>query len=48
MSLEQSGHHDVNFSTWCFSICKTVHGLWLRILSIALEKEIRVLDYTII
>ena len=43
MSWVQSGHHEVNF-TWCFGICKTAHRIWLRILSIALEKELKVLD----
>ena len=28
-----------------FSIYKTVHRIWLRILSIALEKEVRFLEY---
>ena len=27
--------------TWGFSLCKTAHGIWLRILSIALEKELK-------
>ena len=45
MSRVQSGGQVVNFSTWCFGICKTAHRIWLRILSIALEKELRVLDY---
>ena len=35
----------VNSSTWGFSICKTAHRMCLRIPSIALEKELRVLDY---
>ena len=26
--------------TWGFSLCKTAHSIWLRILSIALEKEL--------
>ena len=39
-SWVQSGHHVVNFSTWCFGIYKTSHRIWLRILSIALEKEL--------
>ena len=30
---------------WCFIIYKTGHRLWLRILSIALEKELKVLDF---
>ena len=41
----QSGHHVVNFSTWCCSIYKTAHRIWLRILSTALEKDLKVLDY---
>ena len=36
-SWVQSGHHVVNFSTWCFGIFKTAHKIWLRILSTALE-----------
>ena len=40
----QSGHHAVNFSTWCFGIYKTAYRIWLRILSTALEKELKVLD----
>ena len=43
--LVQSGHHAVNFSTWGFSICKTAHRIWLRILPVILEKELKVLDY---
>ena len=38
-----SGHHVVNFSTWGFGIYKTAHRTWLRILSTALEKELKVL-----
>ena len=48
MSWLQSGHHASNFSTWCFSIYKTAHRTWLRILSVlsvALEKELKILDY---
>ena len=45
MSWVQSDHRIVNFYTWCFSIDKTAHRIWLKILSIALEKEIKVLDY---
>ena len=45
MSWTQSGHHVVNFSTWGFGIYKTAHRIWLRILSIALETELKVLDY---
>ena len=47
-----SGHHVVNFPIWGFSIYKTAHRIWLRILSTALEKELIVLtmlnDYKII
>ena len=43
-SQVQSGHHVVNFSTRRFSVYKTAHRMWLRILSIALEKELKVLD----
>ena len=39
----QPGHHGVNF-TWCFGVYKTAHRIWLRILSIALEKELKGLD----
>ena len=45
MSWTQSGHQVVNFSTWSFSIDKTAHRIWLRILSIALEKELKVLPW---
>ena len=31
-------------STWVFSICKTAHRIRLRIVSMALEKELKVLD----
>ena len=41
----QSGHYVVNFSTWHFGIYKTAPRTWLRILSIVLEKEPKVLDY---
>ena len=40
----QSGNLVVNFSTWCFTVYKTAHRIWLRILFIALEKELKVLD----
>ena len=43
MSRLQSHHHVVNFSTWCFSIYQTARRIWLRILSIALVKELKVL-----
>ena len=45
-SWVQSGHHVVTFSTWCFGICTTAPRLWLRILPTALEKELKILDYT--
>ena len=45
MSWVQSGHLVVNFSTWGFSICKTAHRICLRILSVVLEKKLKVLDY---
>ena len=45
MSWVEAGHHVVNFSTWSFSIFKTAHRIWLRIVSAALEKELSVLDY---
>ena len=43
MMWVQSGHHIVNFFQ-CFSIYKTAHRIWPRILSTALEKELKVLD----
>ena len=33
-----------NSSTWGFSICKTAHTMWLRVWSVALEKELKVPD----
>ena len=47
MSWLQSAHHVVNFFHLVggFGIYKTAHRIWLRILSIALEKELKVLDY---
>ena len=36
---------ELTSSTWGFSICKTAHRIWLRILSIVLEKELKILDY---
>ena len=45
MSWLQSGRH-VNFLLGrAFSIYKTAYRIWLRILSIALEKELNILDY---
>ena len=51
MSRLQSGHHVVNFFHLpppCkgFSIYKTAHGIHLMILSIVLEKGLKVLDCT--
>ena len=40
----QYGHQVVNFSTWWSAIYKTAHSIGLRMLSIALEKELKVLD----
>ena len=45
MSGVQSGHQVVNFSTWGFSMYKTAHRMWLRILSTDLGKELKVLDF---
>ena len=44
-SWVQPGHHVANFSTCGLGIYKIAHRTWLRILSTALEKEIKVLDY---
>ena len=44
-SWVQSVHHVVNFSTSGFNIYKTAHRIWLRILSLALEKGQKVFDY---
>ena len=38
-SWVQSGRCVVNFSTWAFSIYKTAYKIWLRMLSITLEKD---------
>ena len=43
MSWLQPDHHVRNFTWWGFSLCNTAHSLWLRILSVALEKELKVL-----
>ena len=47
MSWLQSGLHVVNLFHLVggFSIYKTAHRIWLRILSVALEKEGKVLDF---
>ena len=46
MSCLQSGHHVVNFlHLGGFSIYKTASKIWLRILSLALKKELKVPDY---
>ena len=44
-SCPRYSHHVVSLSTWRFSICKTAHRIWLSILSAALEKELKLLDY---
>ena len=44
-SWVQPTHHAVNFSIKCFRIYKTTHRVWLRILPIALEKELKVLSW---
>ena len=44
-SVAQSGHHIINFSIWGFSIYKRAHRIWLKILPIVLEKELKILDY---
>jgi len=47
MSWLQPGHHIVNF--FCLKgvsvSLQTPHVIWLRIISIALEKELKILDY---
>ena len=45
MSWLQSGHHVVNFPGGGFSVYKTARRIWLRVLSIALEEELKVLDF---
>ena len=45
MSWVQFGHHVVNFSNWCFGICQTAHRIQLRIFSLALEKELKILFF---
>jgi len=48
MSWLQSRHYVVNFFTWWeFQdlLSKTAHRIWPRILSIVLEKELKVLDF---
>ena len=45
MSWLHSGPHVVNFPTWGFRICNTVHSIWLRIKYLALEETLRVLDF---
>ena len=44
MSRLQSVHHVVLPSGGSFSIYKTALRIWLQILSITLEKELKVLD----
>ena len=43
-SWPQFAPHVVHFSTWGFRVCNTAHSIWLRITSIALEEELRVLE----
>ena len=43
MSWLQSAPHVVHFSTWGFRLYNRAHSIWLRITSIALEEELRVL-----
>ena len=47
MSWLQSGHHAINFFHLVrgFSIYKTAPRVWLGILSLALEEELKVLDF---
>ena len=42
-SWVQSGHHAINFSTWYFILVSI--RIWLRILSLAPEKTLKVLAY---
>ena len=41
------GHHIVNFFSiwWVFQYLQEAHRIWLRILSLALEKELKILDF---
>ena len=41
----QSSHYGVLLLGGVFSTYKTAHRIWLRVLSIALEKKLKVLDY---
>ena len=43
VSWVRCGYRVLNFSAWCSGIYKTAHEMWLRILSTALEKELKVL-----
>ena len=45
LSWVYSGYQVVNVSIWCLNIYKTAYRLWLRILSMALQKELKVLNY---
>ena len=47
MSRLQSGHHEVNYFYLMggFGIYKTAHRIWLRVLSIAHKKELKVIDF---
>lgn len=44
VSWVPSGRHVVSFPTWCFGVCNTAPRMWRRILSAALERELKVLD----
>ena len=43
MSWLQSGHHVVNF--FYLAGVSVSHRIWLRILSVALEEELKVLNF---
>ena len=46
MSWLQSGHHVINFfHLMGVSVSLTAHRIWLRVLSIAPEEELKVLDF---
>ena len=43
VSWAPSGSHAVSSSTWYFGVSKTAPGMWRRVLSTDLEKELKVL-----
>ena len=47
MAIVWFGRHVANFFStwWVFQYLQEAHRIWLRILSIALEKEIKILDF---